>query len=90
MNGYHHKLLQRADAAVATGNIFAVLVALRRDAIVWMVPALLAVLICCVFRLSGSASLWVTLPLVGISLAGGVIYVGAVYAQALSRRANGS
>jgi hypothetical protein len=90
MSVYHTELVERAEAAVASGSVIVALAAMQKDAALWALPALLAVLICTAFGLSGTASLWVSLPLVGVSIAGGVIYIGAIYASAWSRRANDS
>lgn len=86
---YHHHLTKRAEEATAVGIIPALL-AMQRDAALWTIPALLAVIICWTLQLSGTAALWVAIPLVAISFAGCVIYVGAVYVLAIKRHLNGS
>lgn len=90
MRGYHQSLIERADAAASSGSLWTIYAAMQRDAAVWVLPALLAVVICLMFNLSGTSSLWVSLPLVGISLFGCVIYVGTIYGRAIKRRTNGS
>ena len=89
IRGYHHGLVARAEKAVSTGSIFTVLSAMQREAAIWALPALVAVAICWVFGLSGSNSLWISLPLVGITILGSGAYVCTVYVQAMARRKNG-
>lgn len=57
-----------------------------RDTVIWLVPSALAILICRIWGLSDRASLLVSIPLVGISLLGGLTYVGTVYALDLKGR----
>jgi hypothetical protein len=52
---------------------------IKARTIPWVIPSALAIIICWSFSLEGARSLWVSLPLVGITLAG-IIYTGAVYA----------
>ena len=80
---YHQTLTERAKAVVASNSLSRVFGSMWRDTIVWLIPIGLAFLICWVWGLSGTTSLIVSAPLVGISLLGGVVYVGAVYALAI-------
>jgi hypothetical protein len=73
---YHARLVERADAAASSGNAFVALASMRRDAAIWVLPALLAVVLCWIFQLSGMSSLWVSLPLVGVSIVGCSVFVG--------------
>jgi hypothetical protein len=83
---YHRGIIGRADAAASAGGLWMVYVAMQRDAAVWCVPALFAVAFCWIFDLSGPSSLWVSIPLVGITLFGCVFYVGTIYRRAIRRR----
>ena len=82
---YHAHLIKRADAAASSGSVFIALAAMQRDAMIWAIPALIALSICWLFQLSGVSSLWVSLPLVGMSIIGGIGYVGTIYCRALTR-----
>ena len=86
MGRYHAHLVERADAAASAGSTLVALASMQRDAAIWALPALLAVVICWLFQLSGAPSLWVSLPLVGISIIGCTGYVGAIYFRAIMRR----
>ena len=83
---YHRALTGRANAAVVRNNLPLVFVSMWRDTVIWLIPSVLALLICWIWGLTGTASFLVSVPLVGISLVGGVIYVGTVYAMALNNR----
>jgi hypothetical protein len=83
---YHARLVERADAAASSGSAFVALASMRRDAAIWAFPALLAVAICWFFQLSGTLSLLVSLPLVGVSIVGFSAYVAATYCRAMMRR----
>ncbi|MDI1296905.1 MAG: hypothetical protein PSY12_13660 [bacterium] len=87
---YHRALTGRADAAAVSGDIGSLMTAMACDAVFWALPGLLAVAICWTFGLAGVSALWVSLPLIAISIFGCVFYVGTVYALAITRRANGS
>jgi mannose/fructose/N-acetylgalactosamine-specific phosphotransferase system component IIC len=86
LRAYHHRTVERANAAVASGRITTIYAAMAAAAIVWAIPALLAVVICVALGLKGTDSLLVSVPLVAASIAGGCIYVGWVYGRAIQRR----
>jgi hypothetical protein len=86
---YHQRVTFRATKAAATGH-FGYLFGIWRESILWTLPALVAVLICWAFDLGGLASLWATLPAVGIWIAGAGLYIPSVYLGAMKRRANDS
>ena len=83
---YHQGLIERANKVAANGSPFAMIAAMQRDAIIWALPALAALAICSLAQLSGSSSLWVSVPLVSASIAGCVFYVGLIYGAAIKRR----
>lgn len=85
MRNYHERVTKRANDAAATG-MGAVLAAMQWDAALWAIPALLAVVLCWAFQLSGVAALFVAVPLIAVSLFGCVLYLGIVYGCAIKRR----
>jgi len=86
LGDYHRRTIERAETAVASGETATIYAAMTGAAVVWGVPAPLAILICVALGLKGTASFFVTVPLVGLSIAGGCIYIGWVYGRALLRR----
>jgi hypothetical protein len=86
LRAYHDRAVERANAAVASGQIAKIYASMTGAAIVWAIPALLAVLLCLGLGLSGTDSLYVSVPLVGVSIVGGCLYIGWVYGRALVRR----
>lgn len=76
MFGSYHRALvtdaQRPRSAVER------IMVMNVRTIPWVAPAALAVAVCWWFSLDGVRSLWVSLPLVGVTLVG-LIYVGYVY-----------
>jgi len=83
---YHHRIVERANAAVASGRIATIYTSMVGAAVVWAIPALLAIVICLAFGLKGTDSLLVSVPLVAVSIAGGCIYIGWIYGRAIQRR----
>jgi hypothetical protein len=61
-----------------------------RDAAIWVAPVALVVVVCALFGLSGLTSLLLSLPAVGVTFAGAILYVPWVYLRAFRRRWNGS
>ena len=86
LKDYHRRTVQRAEAAVTTGQLATIYSSMVKAALIWAIPALLAVAVCWIFGLTGTDSLYVSVPLVALSIAGGCIYVGWVYGRALSAR----
>ena len=86
LRAYHHRTVERANAAVASGQIAKIYSSMTGAALVWAVPALLAILLCFGFGLKGAASLYVSVPLVALSILGGCLYIGWVYGRALLER----
>ena len=82
---YHRMAVERAEAAVATGNLARIMIEMQRQASPWAIPAIVAILICWLGRLSGNAVLLVALPLVAISIAGSCVYSGWVFARAFKQ-----
>jgi hypothetical protein len=87
---YHERVVARAEAAASKGHLVYLLGGIWRDAAVWALPPLAAVLICPIFGLYGQPRFWVSLPAVGVTLLGSCGYVPWVYLGALKRRWSGS
>lgn len=85
MRAYHRRTVQRADAAAATGQLGVIYTSMIQAGLVWILPALLAVVICWTFGLTGVESLYLSVPLVALSIFGCCGYVGWIYARALKR-----
>jgi len=75
----------RADAAAQRNTVAFLLRGIWRDAVIWTIPALVAVLICAVLGLHGPLSLSVSMPAVGITILGSCVYVPMVYVAAMKR-----
>ncbi|WP_296219948.1 hypothetical protein [uncultured Sphingomonas sp.] len=86
IRAYHERVVTRAEAAAGRDHVVYLLSGIWRDAAIWSIPALVAMLICAAFGLQGLPSLWVSLPAVAVAMLGSCIYVPAVYLAAMKRR----
>ncbi len=83
LSRYHKAVVERANAAARKPRISAYL-SEKRDELPWILPTIGAVLICWGFGLWGTRSLYVTAPLMFVTISG-LIYVWVIYAQARGR-----
>lgn len=83
LRAYHKRIVDLAEAAVATGRPSIFYLSLAKAAAIWTVPAIFAIFVCCGLGLKGSALLLVCLPLVAITIAGCCGYVGGIYWRAM-------
>ena len=86
LRAYHRKTVERAYAAVASGQISKICASIVFATVVWVIPALLGIAISALLGLHGSQSLYVTVPFTMISILGGCVYLGWVYGRALLHR----
>ena len=86
LRAYHRRTIERANAAVESGQIAKIYASMSGAALVWVIPALVALVVCLAFGLEGTASLYVSVPLVAVSIAGGCLYIGWVYGRAILRQ----
>ena len=80
---YHHGVVERANATAAKPRA-AAYIAEWREQLPWGLPAVATVAICWALGLAGLDSLYVSVPLVFVTLCG-FTYVWIMYARARGR-----
>lgn len=85
LRAYHQKMIDLAEAAVATGRPATIYLAMAKAASVWIIPAIIGILVCSCLGLVGPALLYICLPLIAVTIAGGCGYIGWIYWRAMMR-----
>lgn len=85
---YRQRLSVRAEAAAAKGHVAYLLAGMWRDAALWVAPIALVAVICAIFKISGPSSLLLSLPALGVTFAGAILYVPWMYLRAFRQRWN--